>query len=254
MRILGIIPVRYHSSRFPGKALADVHGKTMVQRVYEQAKQTVGLDRVVVATDHTTILKHITEFGGKACMTSEDHPSGTDRCREALDLEPDEYDFVVNIQGDEPFIDPRQIEELCKNLLPDIQIATQAKLIEQQENLIDPNCVKVIIDSQGNAIYFSRSPLPFQKNRSINHWLSSYQYYQHIGIYAYRTDILREITKLPVSPLEQAEGLEQLRWLENGYSIKVLTTHYQAHGIDTPEDLRKALAKISTKSQITNSK
>ncbi len=252
MRILGIIPVRYHSSRFPGKALADVHGKTMVQRVYEQAMQAAGLDKVVVATDHSKIAEQVTEFGGKACMTSEDHPSGTDRCREAMELETDEYDFVVNIQGDEPFIDPRQIEDLCSNLQPDIQIATQAKLIEQQENLIDPNCVKVIINSQGNAIYFSRTPLPFQRNQSIDHWLSAHQYYQHIGIYAYRTDILGEITNLPVSPLEQAEGLEQLRWLEGGYSIKVFTTHYKAHGIDTPEDLQKALAKISTKPQITN--
>ncbi len=254
MRILGVIPVRYHSSRFPGKALADVHGKSMVQRVYEQATQAAGLDQVVVATDHSTILKHVKAFGGNVCMTSEDHPSGTDRCREAMELEGEEYDFVVNIQGDEPFIDPRQIEDLCNNLIPDIQIATQAKLIEQQEKLIDPNCVKVIIDSLGNAIYFSRTPLPFQKNHSINHWIGSHQYYQHIGVYAYRPDVLREIALLPVSPLEQAEGLEQLRWLENGYSIKVLTTHYQTHGIDTPEDLDKALAKISTKSQITNIK
>ena len=213
----------------------------MVQRVYEQATQAAGLDKVVVATDHTKIVEHVTEFGGKVCMTSEDHPSGTDRCREAMELEPKEYDFVVNIQGDEPFINPRQIEGLCKNLLPDVQIATQAKLIELQENLIDPNCVKVIINSQGNAIYFSRTPLPYQRNHAVSDWISSHQYYQHIGIYAYRPDILQEITQLPVSPLEQAEGLEQLRWLEYGYSIKVHTTNYQAHGIDTPEDLDKAL-------------
>jgi 3-deoxy-manno-octulosonate cytidylyltransferase (CMP-KDO synthetase) len=242
MSILGIIPVRYHSSRFPGKALADVHGKTMVQRVYEQAMLAEGLDRVVVATDHLKIFDHINEIGGKVCMTSEDHPSGTDRCREAMELEPDGYNFVVNIQGDQPFIDPRQIDDLCKNLVPDVQIATQARRIEMQELLIDPNCVKVIIDSQGKAIYFSRSPLPFQRAHSVDKWISLHQYYQHIGIYAYRSDILREITQLAMSPLEQAEGLEQLRWLENGYSIKVLTTNYQAQGIDTPEDLEKALA------------
>ena len=242
MSILGIIPVRYHSSRFPGKALVNVHGKTMVQRVYEQATQAAGLDKVVVATDHSKIVEHVIEFGGKVCMTSEDHPSGTDRCREAMELEPEEYEFVVNIQGDEPFINPRQIEDLCKHLLPDVQIATQAKLIKLQENLIDTNCVKVILNSQGNAIYFSRTPLPFQRNHSVNDWINSHQYYQHIGIYAYRSDILQKITELPVSPLEQAEGLEQLRWLEYGYNIKVLTTNYQAHGIDTPEDLDKALA------------
>jgi len=242
MSILGIIPVRYHSSRFPGKALADVHGKTMIQRVYEQAMLAECLDRVVVATDHPKIFDHINEIGGKVCMTSEDHPSGTDRCREAMELEPDGYDFVVNIQGDQPFIDPRQIDDLCKNLVPDIQIATQARRIEMQELLIDPNCVKVIIDSQGKAIYFSRSPLPFQRAHSVDEWISSHQYYQHIGIYAYRSDILQEITQLSMSPLEQAEGLEQLRWLENGYSIKVLTTNYHAQGIDTPEDLEKALA------------
>jgi len=242
MSILGIIPVRYHSFRFPGKALADVHGKTMIQRVYEQAMLAECLDRVVVATDHLKIFDHINEIGGKVCMTSEDHPSGTDRCREAMELEPDGYDFVVNIQGDQPFIDPRQIDDLCKNLVPDIQIATQARRIEMQELLIDPNCVKVIIDSQGKAIYFSRSPLPFQRAHSVYEWISSHQYYQHIGIYAYRSDILQEITQLAMSPLEQAEGLEQLRWLENGYSIKVLTTNYHAQGIDTPEDLEKALA------------
>ena len=242
MSILGIIPVRYHSSRFPGKALADVHGKTMIQRVYEQAMLAECLDRVVVATDHPKIFDHINKIGGKVCMTSEDHPSGTDRCREAMELEPDGYDFVVNIQGDQPFIDPRQIDDLCKNLVPDIQIATQARRIEMQELLIDPNCVKVIIDSQGKAIYFSRSPLPFQRAHSVDEWISSHQYYQHIGIYAYRSDILQKITQLAMSPLEQAEGLEQLRWLENGYCIKVLTTNYHAQGIDTPEDLEKALA------------
>ncbi len=242
MSILGIIPVRYHSSRFPGKALADVHGKSMVQRVYEQAMLTEGLDRVVVATDHPKIFDHINGIGGKVCMTSEDHPSGTDRCREAMELEPDGYDFVVNIQGDQPFIDPRQIDDLCKNLVPDVQIATQARRIEMQELLIDPNCVKVIIDSRGKAIYFSRSPLPFQRAHSVDEWISSHQYYQHIGIYAYRSDILQEITQLAMSSLEQAEGLEQLRWLENGYCIKVLTTNYHAQGIDTPEDLEKALA------------
>jgi len=242
MKILGIIPVRFHSTRFPGKALADVHGKTMVQRVYEQVKQAKGLDQVLVATDHSKILNHITEFGGKVCMTSENHPSGTDRCREALEMEKDSYDFVINIQGDEPFVNPLQIEDLIKSLSRDVQISTQAKLIEKKKSLIDPNCVKVLIDAKGKAIYFSRSPLPYQRDRSINSWMANHQYYQHIGIYAYRSDVLKKLTELPVSKLEQAEGLEQLRWLENGYSINVQKTHFHAHGIDTPEDLEQALA------------
>lgn len=242
MKILGIIPVRFHSTRFPGKALADVHGKTMVQRVYEQVLQAQGFDQVLVATDHSKIFNHITEFGGKVCMTSENHPSGTDRCREALESEKASYDFVVNIQGDEPFVNPLQIEDLIKSLSRNVQISTQAKLIDDKKSLIDPNCVKVLMNTEGNAIYFSRSPLPYQRNKSIDNWMANHQYYQHIGIYAYRSDILIKLTELPVSKLEQAEGLEQLRWLENGYSIKVEKTRFHAYGIDTPEDLDQALA------------
>lgn len=242
MRVLGIIPARFESIRFPGKALVDVHGKSMVQRVFEQACKAPGLTKVVVATDDDRIFDHITEIGGNVIMTSKEHPSGTDRCREATEHEQEDFDFIVNIQGDEPFIDPRQIEELTTKLNPEIQIATQAKLIESQALLADVNCVKVLFNALGNAIYFSRSPIPYQRNIPMNEWATSYQYYQHVGIYAYRKDILKEITKIPQSPLEKAEGLEQLRWLENGYAIKVLTTNYQAHGIDTPEDLHQALA------------
>lgn len=242
MQILGIIPVRYQSSRFPGKALVDIQGKSMVQRVYQQALKSRGLAKVIVATDSSKIFRHISEIGGNVCMTREDHPSGTDRCQEAQEQQDQPFDFIVNIQGDEPFIAPEQIEELCEGLGPDVQIATQAKLIEQPDDLNDPNCVKVVRDKTGKAIYFSRSPLPYQKNKPVNQWLNTHRYYQHIGIYAYRTDILKEITGLPLSSLEKAEGLEQLRWLENGFEINVPLTRYRSYGIDTPEDLTKALA------------
>ena len=243
MKIAGVIPVRYQSSRFPGKALVDIRGKSMVQRVYEQASKTTGLADVIVATDHQKILDHVRSFGGNVCMTSESHPSGTDRCREAIQKEGTKYDFVINIQGDEPFIEPEQIQELIDCLHSEVQIATQAKQIEEHSVLIDPNCVKVIFSDNGNAIYFSRTPIPFMKNNPLDQWLEHHRYFQHIGIYAYRTDVLEEITELPVSTLERMEGLEQLRWLENGFQIKVLETKFQAHGIDTPEDLEKALAE-----------
>lgn len=241
MRIIGVIPVRYKSTRFPGKALADINGRSMVQRVYEQATKASGLDKVIVATDHPIIFDHVREFGGKACMTRVDHPSGTDRCREAIESEGNEYDFVVNIQGDEPFIDPGQIEELIKGLDPSIEIATQAILIEEVEKLRDPNCVKVVFDQQGGAIYFSRTPIPYVRNLPQDQWIDHFNYYQHIGLYAYRQDVLKKITGLPVSPLESSEGLEQLRWLEHSFKLKVLITKYMADGIDTPEDLEKAL-------------
>ncbi len=247
MKILGVIPVRFHSTRFPGKALADVNGKSMVQRVYEQAVKASGLNKVVVATDHKNIFEHVKEFGGEVCMTSERHPSGTDRCREAYELmNGEKYDFVVNIQGDEPFIDPGQIEELVSGLDTEVQIATQAKLIEDQQRLADPNCVKVIFGLQGNAIYFSRTPIPYLRNYPGKDWYDQFGYHQHIGLYAYRSDILKELTELPVSSLEKAEGLEQLRWLENGFTIKVFATRYHADGIDTPQDLKNALSLYNT--------
>ncbi len=241
MKVIGVIPVRFKSTRFPGKAMVDINGKTMVQRVLEQSCKAKGLDKVLVATDEQKIFDHILSIGGNVCMTSSDHPSGTDRCKEALAQEKDSYDFVVNIQGDEPFIDPRQIDQLIDGLDQDVQIATQAKLIEQSNQIFDPNCVKVIMDPSGNALYFSRTAIPHVRNYPQHLWTSHFRYHQHIGIYAYRTDILNEVTELSVSSLEQAEGLEQLRWLENSYTIKVLITSYQAHGIDTPEDLEKVL-------------
>ena len=174
-------------------------------------------------------------------MTRVDHRSGTDRCQEALSLQGQEFDFIVNIQGDEPFIKPQQIEDLAAGLNPDIQIATLAKKITDPQLLQDPNLVKVIFQDQGQAQYFSRSPLPYQRNIDTDQWIEHHDYYGHIGIYAYRSDILNRITQLPAAAWEQAEGLEQLRWLYHGYTIKVFETDHESLGIDTPDDLQKAL-------------
>ncbi|QHT67762.1 3-deoxy-manno-octulosonate cytidylyltransferase [Rhodocytophaga rosea] len=242
MNILGIIPARYASSRFPAKALAQIHGKTMVQRVYEQALQANSLQEVIIATDHRMIHDHVLDFGGKVIMTSDQHPSGTDRCYEALQKTGKSFDYVINIQGDEPFIQPEQINILA-SVLEDssIELATLVKKIEDTETLFDSNKPKVILNIRQEAIYFSRQTIPFIRGIDAWEWLEKSTFYKHIGMYAYRTDVLAQLTKLPVSFLEKAEALEQLRWIENGFSIKVAITPYDTSGIDTPEDLRKAL-------------
>ncbi|UII27277.1 3-deoxy-manno-octulosonate cytidylyltransferase [Fulvivirga maritima] len=239
MRILGIIPARYGSSRFPAKALADIGGKTMVRRVYEQALKASMITDVVVATDHDDIYNEITNHGGKAVMTRQDHESGTDRCFEALNKQEQQYDYVINIQGDEPFIDPDQINLIAQMLDGQTELGTLIKAIDSKEDLFNPNVVKVIFDKNQKAIYFSRSPLPHNRQHTSDQWLDQHRYFRHIGIYAYRTDILEKITQLEVSSLEKAESLEQLRWIENGYSIKVAETEHDSIGIDTPEDLDK---------------
>ena len=232
MRILGIIPARYASTRFPGKPLADIHGKPMIQRVYEQAKKCKLLSEVVVATDDSRIEEAVKKFKGKAILTSSKHESGTDRCREAAEKAGEKYDAVINIQGDEPFIQPGQIEKLAKCLSnKKVQIATLAKPITDAHDLADRNTVKVTFDKNMEAINFSRTPTPHSP-------------YKHIGIYGYRADVLSEITKLSRSSREIAESLEQLRWLENGYKISVEITEHDAVSIDTPEDLERALKKI----------
>ncbi len=213
----------------------------MVQRVYRQVSRVSALDKVIVATDHSEIFEHVHQFGGDVYMTSPHHPSGTDRCREALNLLSENYDFIVNIQGDEPFIDPQQIMDLTSNLNSQIQIATLAKKITDRRSLENPNEVKVIFDKLGKAKYFSRSPLPHCRDMPVEAWSSSFDYYRHVGIYAYREDVLQEITSLDVAPWEKAEGLEQLRWLYHGYQVDVFITQHQSLGIDTPEDLKKAL-------------
>jgi len=237
--ILGVIPARFASTRFPAKPLADIGGKTMIQRVYEQAKKCLALSDVVVATDHEEIQQCVNDFDGKVCLTQTTHQSGTDRCFEALSLQNNAYDYVINIQGDEPFINPKQILELADLLDGEVELATLVKQIEKEADINNPNVVKAVFDKSKKAIYFSRSPIPYNRQASKNKWLAETHYYKHIGIYAYRADILKQITKLDVSKLEKAESLEQLRWIENGYTIKVAETQYQSIGIDTPEDLEK---------------
>jgi 3-deoxy-manno-octulosonate cytidylyltransferase (CMP-KDO synthetase) len=245
LHFAGIIPARYASTRFPGKPLAEIKGKTMIERVYLQASKV--LTDVAVATDDLRIEKEVLRFGGKVIMTSPDHQSGTDRCAEALDkLEGQlnkSFDVVINIQGDEPFIQPAQLEKLMncfQNI--EVQIATLAKPIETTADLLNPNHVKVITNPLKKALYFSRSPIPYYRNIPQDEWISRYTYLKHIGIYAYKTKALREITRLNQSPLELIESLEQLRWLENGYTIAVETTPFESISVDTPEDLDKILS------------
>ncbi|HYF68002.1 MAG TPA: 3-deoxy-manno-octulosonate cytidylyltransferase [Ohtaekwangia sp.] len=244
MKILGVIPARYASTRFPAKPLVDLGGKSMIQRVYEQVKQSNSLHHIVVATDHPEIFQHVQNFRGDVCMTNENHVSGTDRCYEALQLQPEQFDYVINIQGDEPFIQPDQIDLLAGKLNGQTEIATLVKAIDQHSALFNPNVVKAVLSKEGQALYFSRSIIPHIRNAHESLWLEKHVFYKHIGMYAYRTDILERITKLEVSSLEKAESLEQLRWLENGFKITVAETFTETVGIDTPEDLLKALEQL----------
>lgn len=239
--IAGIIPARYASSRFPGKPLAQIDGMSMIHRVVTQVTQAKRLDKVVVATDDDRIARHVRDFGGEVVMTGGEHPSGTDRCMEALRNMGGEYRYVVNIQGDEPFIDPAQIDALCETLDGHVEIATQIIQVENPEELFDPGEAKVILNPQFEAIYFSRSPIPYLKDVPQAEWHLRRAYYRHVGMYAYRSDILAQLTKLPVSSLEKSESLEQLRWIEAGYRIKCVTTRYDSHCIDAPEDIEKVL-------------
>ncbi|MFZ4456363.1 MAG: 3-deoxy-manno-octulosonate cytidylyltransferase [Bacteroidales bacterium] len=239
-RFLGVIPARYASTRFPGKPLVKIGGKMMIQRVYEQVQDC--LDEVCVATDDERISEAVKSFGGNVVMTSEHHKSGTDRCREAFEKAGKDFDVVVNIQGDEPFIQPEQIELIkkCFSSAEDTEIATLVKPFTTEDSidaLFNPNSPKVILNSNSEAIYFSRAVIPFLRNHPKENWLKEQTFYKHIGLYAYRTDVLCKITELSQSPLEIAESLEQLRWIENGYKIKVAITHHETIGIDTPEDL-----------------
>ena len=239
MKILGVIPARYASSRFPGKPLADILGKSMIERVYLQAKQAKSLAEVIVATDNNKIYQHVVDFGGEACLTKETHPSGTDRCGEVLAKNPN-YDAVVNIQGDEPLINPEQIEQLAQALINGASIATLCKGIDNEEEKLSPNVVKVVKSLQHKALYFSRSSIPF--NRENNNDVS---YFKHIGLYAYTAQSLKQIVNLKSSALEQTEMLEQLRWLENDLEISVLETPYNSIGVDTPEDINKILTLLA---------
>ncbi|RYE24562.1 MAG: 3-deoxy-manno-octulosonate cytidylyltransferase [Sphingobacteriales bacterium] len=239
--ILGIIPARYASTRFPGKPLIDIQGKSMIQRVYEQAAKSKALSRVVVATDDDRIKKHVEAFGGEVVMTREDHPSGTDRCWDALQQAGGEYKYVLNIQGDEPFIDPQQIDSLALMLDGQIELATQMIPVDSHDILFDMGEVKIVLNENDEALYFSRMVIPFIQGIDQSEWHKHHNYYRHVGMYAYRTDVLEQITKLSVSSLEKAESLEQLRWLEKGYKIKCVVTTFDSHCIDTLEDIEKVL-------------
>ena len=246
MKFLAIIPARYASTRFPAKPLAILGGKPVIQRVYEQVSQI--MDEVYVATDDERILKVVEDFGGKAVMTREDHKSGTDRCYEAYLKIGNGADVVVNVQGDEPFIQPSQIKSLQSCFEDEnTQIATLVKpfkVTDGWEALQNPNSPKVVISDDNRALYFSRSVIPYLRGVPKEEWLSKHVFYKHIGLYAYRAETLAEITRLPQSTLEKAESLEQLRWLDNGYVLKVGFTDVETIGIDTPQDLARAEAFI----------
>lgn len=251
MKFIGIIPARYASSRFPGKPLADICGITMIERVYRQASKE--LDEVWVATDDERIAAVVKGFGGNVVMTSVDHRSGTDRCREAYVNVGSDADVIINIQGDEPFIDPRQIASL-KQCFDDAstELATLVRPFDPScgyDMLSDPNTPKVVFDNDMNALYFSRSVIPYARNRTPSDPFAGIQYYTHVGMYAYRGATLTAITSLPQGRLELAESLEQLRWLENGYKIKVGITDCPTIGIDTPADLERAIALCKSLSE-----
>ena len=282
--IIGIIPARYGSSRFPGKPLIEIEGKSMIQRVYEQASKAKCLSKVIVATDGERIFDHVKAFGGEVVMTKEDHPSGTDRCWEVVQSIVDSQEstvdsqqsvaerrlvqspmsdihyplstihyplftdiYILNIQGDEPFIVPEQIDELGAILDGEIELATQMIPVDSAEVLFDMGEVKIVLNDKQEALYFSRQAIPFLKNIDPKDWHKNHQYYRHVGMYAYRADVLEKLTQLPPSSLEIAESLEQLRWLEAGFKIKCVITNYDSHCIDTPEDIEKVLRLIRKK-------
>lgn len=249
MKFIGIIPARYASSRFPGKPLARLGGKYVIQRVYETVSQVLG--EAYVATDDPRIFNAVVEFGGNAVMTRSDHQSGTDRIEEAVEKLATDADVIVNVQGDEPFIQASQIETVCRCFDDaDTQIATIGKPFDTMEAVENPNSPKIVVDNRGYAMYFSRSVIPFVRGIERGEWLKHYPFLKHLGLYAYRREVLHAVTQLPQSSLEKAESLEQLRWLQNGFRIKVGTTNVETVGIDTPEDLRRAeeyLAKMQEK-------
>jgi 3-deoxy-manno-octulosonate cytidylyltransferase (CMP-KDO synthetase) len=242
---VGIIPARYASTRFPGKPLVQIKGVSMIERVYRQASLCTKLSGVIVATDDNRIFDHVKSFGGRVMLTSASHQSGTERINEVvtkLENNGEWYDIAINIQGDEPFIQPSQIEKVIEIFnKPSVEIGTLVKLIQNSEDIFNPNIVKVVPDGHGKALYFSRSPIPFVRNTISDDWLHENNIYKHIGIYGYATDILKELAVLAPAPPEIAESLEQLRWLYYGYSIFTGVTDIETFGIDTPEDLSKLI-------------
>ena len=247
MRILGVIPARYASSRLPGKPLVDIGGRSMVMRVFDQATKAASLAHVVVATDDERIERHVKDHGGSVVMTAADHPSGTDRCWEALKKSgADRFDAVVNIQGDEPFIVPAQIDELSAAIAaPEAAIATLAQVVMDDRDLDDPGEVLITTDVHMNALYFSRAAIPFLRNAKPGPRADQFRYLKHVGLYAYTTRALSSIITLPPSSLELAESLEQLRWLENGFRVRVGLTGHPSFCVDTPADLEEARRRVS---------
>ena len=244
MKILGIIPARFASTRFPGKPLTLINGKTMIQRVYEQSLKAESLTDIVVATDDQRIYDAVIAFGGNVMLTSSEHNSGTDRCYEIVEKIGSQYDAAVNIQGDEPFINPEQINHIASLISTEkSQIASLCKPIKDEDELFDENVVKVVFDKNDKALYFSRQTIPFLRKAEKNEksWMEQRTFYKHIGIYAYKVDVLKEIAKLPQSGLELSECLEQLRWIENSYEIKMGITEFESYSIDTPQDVEKCL-------------
>ena len=245
MKFIAIIPARYASTRFPGKPLAVLGGKTVIQRVYEQVSNV--LHEVYVATDDERIFSCVESFGGKAVMTRSDHKSGTDRIQEAVEKIGTQADVIINVQGDEPFIQPSQVETLMHLFdAPTTQIGTLGKRFDSLEAIQNPNSPKIVTDIRGFALYFSRSVIPYIRGVETENWFGQYPFLKHLGIYAYRREVLAEVTQLPQSCLEKAESLEQLRWLENGYRIRVGLTDVETVGIDTPEDLQRAEEFLKT--------
>lgn len=240
MKVLGVIPSRYGSTRFPGKPLIEIDGKSMIQRVYERSVQS-RLARVVIATDDQRIYDHVIGFGGEVIMTSADHHTGTDRCVEAYQILGEEFDAVINIQGDEPVLNPKQLDLLafCFND-ESCEIATLAVKVKTEDILFDQSKIKVVLDENKQALYFSRQAIPFQQI-SESQWLANHTYYKHVGIYGFKTEILNELGKLPPSSLEKAESLEQLRWMQNGYKIQVQITEFDSISVDIPKDIDRVL-------------
>ena len=251
MKVLAVIPARYASTRFPGKPLALLGGKPMIEWVWERVASLNSLNKAVIATDDGRIAKAVSAFDGKAMLTNSSHRSGTDRCGEVLgrlEAAGEQYDVVLNVQGDEPFVQQEQLESLIDCFTnSDTQIATLITAINESEGLLSPNSVKVVCDREGRALYFSRQPIPYLRGVAMEEWLQKHTYYKHVGIYAFRASTLKELVRLPQSPLELGENLEQLRWLENGYRIRVCPTEAGNMGIDTPEDLEAAELYLTSK-------
>ena len=241
MNILGIIPARFASTRFPGKPLAEILGKSMIMRVYEQAVKSKLLTDVVVATDDQRIATHVKDFGGKYIITAPEHPSGTDRCYEALNNFKGDFDYAINIQGDEPFIDPTQIDLLAGLCDGKTELATLMIRCNSYEVLFDKGEVKIVMNENKEALYFSREVIPHIKNVPDAEWHNHFNYFRHVGMYAYRKDVLERITQLVPSSLEKAESLEQLRWLEHGFKIRLAETSFDSHCVDSPEDIQKVI-------------